>query len=78
MRTWLAVATLVALAVPAGAAEHSFWWKTKAQAACLSDVLRLCRSDMPDEDKITACMTAKRAQVSAGCLSYFPGGENAE
>jgi hypothetical protein len=78
MRALLATTIVAVSVVGAQAADHSFWWRTKAEAACLSDVVRLCHSAMPDEDKVTACMETKKQQVSAGCASYYPGGENAD
>jgi hypothetical protein len=35
--------------------------------ACTPDAMRLCADFIPDVPKITACMTAKRAQLSAEC-----------
>lgn len=79
MRTLIVVATLVASASAVQAAEeHSFWWRTKAEAACIADVIRFCKSAMPDEDKVKDCMKDKKQLVSARCASYYPGGENAE
>ncbi len=77
-----ALIALVALTLSAGALkaeeEHSFWWRTRAEAACITDVVRLCRDAMPDEDKVTACMKDKKQQVSAGCAAFYPGGKNAD
>ncbi len=37
------------------------------QQACAPDAMRLCADAMPDMGKITACMTAKHAQLSQAC-----------
>jgi hypothetical protein len=37
--------------------------------ACTPDAMRLCADFIPDVPKITACMTAKRAQLSQECRS---------
>lgn len=37
------------------------------QQACAPDAMRLCADAMPDVGKITACMTAKHAQLSQAC-----------
>jgi hypothetical protein len=37
------------------------------QAACYPDVQRLCKDEIPDEAKITACMERKKAQISRKC-----------
>ncbi len=40
-------------------------------AACESDAFRLCGEDIPDEQRITACMSARRNELSAGCRVFF-------
>ena len=45
--------------------------RDQEQAACAGDARRLCRDDIPNEEKIEACMRAKFAQVSAGCKAFF-------
>jgi len=38
---------------------------------CTGDVLRLCSSEIPDVERITACMRRQRANLSEGCRSVF-------
>ena len=48
------------------------------QQACQPDAFRLCSSEIPDVDRVTACMIAKKSQLSAECRRYFrPGAEPA-
>lgn len=42
-----------------------------ARRLCTPDVLRLCSSEIPDVDRITACMRRQRASLSEGCRSVF-------
>jgi hypothetical protein len=42
--------------------------------ACTPDAMRLCGDVIPDVPKITACMKAKRAQLSAECRLAMAGG----
>ena len=35
------------------------------------DVFRLCSSEIPDRDRIIACMMKQRASLSDGCRSVF-------
>lgn len=78
-RTLIVLIALAASAGTPGAEEdHSFWWRARAEAACITDVIRLCKSAMPHEDKVTDCMRDKKQQVSAGCAAFYPGGANAE
>jgi hypothetical protein len=77
-----ALIALLALTISAGTLraeqDHSFWWYTKAKIACLPDVMRLCGSSMPSEDKVRDCMKNKQKLVSADCAEFYPGGKNAE
>jgi hypothetical protein len=41
------------------------------QAACSDDAFRLCSADIPDVDRVTACMVRKQDQLSPGCRVYF-------
>ena len=38
---------------------------------CTPDVWRLCSSEIPDIERIKACMRRQRAQLSEGCRSVF-------
>jgi hypothetical protein len=38
---------------------------------CTPDVFRLCSSEIPDRERITACMRKNRASLSEGCRSVF-------
>jgi hypothetical protein len=50
-------------------ASHAY---TQEQAQlCSGDAMRLCGSEIPDVDRITACMAKKRAQLSEGCRAVF-------
>ena len=43
----------------------------KAAELCTPDVMRLCNEFIPDVDKITACMSKKRRQLSPECAAVF-------
>jgi hypothetical protein len=38
---------------------------------CTGDVLRLCASEIPNVERITACMRKQRSSLSDGCRSVF-------
>jgi hypothetical protein len=40
---------------------------TMEKRACMADVIRLCRSLMPDASAVLGCMHEKRAQLSSAC-----------
>ena len=38
---------------------------------CTGDAMRLCSSEIPDVDRVTACMVRQRASLSDGCKAVF-------
>src|SRR6185437_14205196 len=50
-------------------ASHAY--TQEQQQACQPDAFRLCGSEIPDVDRITACMIAKKSQLSPQCRQYF-------
>ena len=44
------------------------------QQACTGDAFRLCSSDIPDVDRITACMIRNKSQLSPACRAHFRAG----
>lgn len=43
------------------------------QMACTPDVWRLCSSQIPDVQRIVACLRANTPQLSDGCRAVFAG-----
>jgi hypothetical protein len=41
------------------------------QQACTGDAFRLCSSEIPDVDRITACMIRNKPQLSPECRAQF-------
>lgn len=41
------------------------------EQACSGDAFRLCSSEIPDVGRVTACMDAKRSQLSPPCRALF-------
>jgi hypothetical protein len=52
------------------AATHAFT-QDDQRRLCIGDVLRLCASEIPNVERITACMRKQRASLSEGCRSVF-------
>ena len=46
-------------------------YTAEQQQMCTGDAMRLCASEIPDVDRVTACMVQKRAQLSDGCKAVF-------
>jgi len=45
------------------------------EQACTSDAFRLCGSEIPNVERVTACMAAKKSQLSPPCRAQFRGPE---
>ena len=66
------IATTFALAALSTAANA---YTPEQEQMCTGDAMRLCSSEIPDVERVTACMVQKRAQLSDGCkavLHYVP------
>jgi hypothetical protein len=68
---------VLALAVVAAPVETSFAFSPEAQLQCTGDAVRLCSSDIPNIDRITACMKQQRSMLSAGCRDVMERDEAA-
>lgn len=55
--------------------EASDAYTPDQQQACSGDAFRLCSSEIPDVDRITACMVQNRDQLSPGCRVFFRNSE---
>jgi hypothetical protein len=66
-----------ALAMLAAPAQSAFAFSLEAQLRCSGDATRLCSSQIPDVEKITACMKQQRELLSAGCRAVMERDEAA-
>ncbi len=46
-------------------------YSPEQEALCTGDAMRLCSSEIPDVERVTACMIQKKAMLSDGCKSVF-------
>jgi hypothetical protein len=53
--------------LPAGARAYT----QEEEQACSSDAFRLCGPEIPDVDRVTACMIRNKSQLSPGCRVFF-------
>jgi hypothetical protein len=65
----LTVATSLAVQGPTHAQEHR--GTMEQQLACTPDVFRLCGSEIPDENRIVACLRLNTAQLGDACRAVF-------
>ena len=66
----LSLLLAVALSVSIGPATGQTYTPEQEQA-CTGDAFRLCSSEIPDISRVTACMVAKKSQLSPPCQSQF-------
>jgi hypothetical protein len=50
---------------------QSFAFSAEAQQMCTGDAFRLCSSEIPNVDRITACMMKQRTSLSTGCRAVM-------
>lgn len=62
------IATTFALA---GLSTTAQAYTQEQEQMCTGDAMRLCSSEIPDVERVTACMVQKRAQLSDGCKAVF-------
>jgi hypothetical protein len=49
----------------------SYAHSPEQEQLCTGDAMRLCGSEIPNVERVTACMIRQKAQLSAGCRSVF-------
>lgn len=64
----LAIATAFALGMLTSVSQA---YTPEQQQMCTGDAMRLCGSEIPDVERVTACMIRQRAQLSDGCKAVF-------
>ena len=64
---WL-LATALALSISPAVAQT---YTPEQEQACTGDAFRLCSSEIPDVGRVTACMVAKKSQLSPPCRAQF-------
>lgn len=80
-RTAQALAFALAVSVPLGLTlpAQAFEVTEAQREACTPDAFRLCSAEIPDADRVAACMKANVRHLSAACRAAFgPAGAVAE
>jgi hypothetical protein len=52
-------------------AGAAYAYTPEQQQACTPDAFRLCGDAIPDVARVTACMIARKSELSPGCRVYF-------
>jgi Cysteine rich repeat len=64
------------LAWPLSGANAQYRGTPEMQQACTPDVMRMCNDDVPDLERITACMKRNRANLSPACGAAMGAGQH--
>ena len=67
----IALLFAVASAATVLAAPPGLAFSSEAQQMCTGDALRLCGHEVPNVQRITACMVKQRASLSPGCRAVM-------
>jgi hypothetical protein len=80
LRIFLSLATVVgggiAAQTAASAEEYRGTWEQ--QMACTPDVMRLCGDQIPDVNRIVACLRQNTAQLGSSCRAAFESNASAQ
>ncbi|WP_244423336.1 hypothetical protein [Bradyrhizobium sp. ORS 375] len=69
LNPWGAAVLIAAAALLMPAVGHAY--TAEQEQACTSDAFRLCSSEIPNVDRITACMDRRKAELSPPCRAQF-------
>src|SRR5437868_4663455 len=64
----LMLATALAVSMLPGSSQA---YTDQQQQACSGDAFRLCGAEIPDIDRVTACMVRNKSQLSPACRVFF-------
>ena len=67
---WLGLMAATALSASM-LATPAVAYTSDEEQACTGDAFRLCSSEIPNVDRVTACMVEKKSQLSPGCRVFF-------
>jgi hypothetical protein len=70
-RIALGVALAVGVLAQNAASAQEYRGTMEQQMACTPDVWRLCSDQIPDVNRIVACLQQNTAQLSGGCRAVF-------
>jgi hypothetical protein len=70
----LVAAGLLLAALATASAQESYRGSAAEREACTDDVFRLCNEFVPDEQRIIACLTQNRRNLSPACQAVFSRG----
>lgn len=64
----------IALGATLGSAQAAT--QDEQEKACRGDAMKFCSAEIPNKDKITACMKQHKRELSPGCQAMFKPGKS--
>jgi hypothetical protein len=62
---------LVATAMTFAFVSAANAYTQEQEAMCTNDAFRVCSAEIPDVERVTACMIRNKSQLSAGCRAVM-------
>ena len=73
----LAISFACGIAIQTPASSEEYRGTFEQQLACTPDVFRLCSEQMPDVNRIVACLRQNTPQLSGACRAVFESNASA-
>jgi hypothetical protein len=73
----LAITAASGIAIQAPASAQEYRGTFEQQLACTPDVWRLCGAQIPDVNRIVACLRQNTPQLSGSCRAVFESNDSA-
>lgn len=67
----VALAFMAAIGTEAAPAAERGGDRAQQEQDCASDAIRLCDTEIPDEERVARCMMRHRSSLSAPCKVWF-------
>jgi hypothetical protein len=52
--------------------------RDQQEKACRGDAMKFCSAEIPNKEKITACMKQHKRELSPGCQAMFKSGKQSD
>lgn len=75
-RSMLAASCLILLTFDAALGGAHAATRDQQEKACRGDAMKFCSAEIPNKDKITACMKQHMSELSPGCQAMFKPGHH--
>lgn len=75
---WIMAALSLGVLAPGALVAQEYRGTMEQQMACTPDVWRLCSDQIPDVNRIVACLRQNTPQLSNGCRAVFESSNQAQ